>query len=77
MSGLILAQTVCKSKINYFFKTSFRKTIGVSNSLDLELVPHHVGPDLGPNSLRKLSADDTRRPRLQIMDMNEKQNNSH
>ena len=33
----------------------------MSNSLDLDQVRHFVGPDLGPNCLQRLSADDTRR----------------
>ena len=33
----------------------------MSNSLDRDQARHFVGPDLGPNCLRKLSADDTRR----------------
>ena len=36
-----------------FSKNSFRKTISVSNSLDLG----SVGPDLAPNCLQRLSAD--------------------
>ena len=43
-------------KIN-FFKTSFRNTIKVSNSL----IQKKIVPDLGPNCLQKLSADDTSR----------------
>ena len=38
-----------------FWKKSFRYTIKVSNSLDLD----QVGPELGPNCLQSLSADDT------------------
>ena len=43
-----------------FFKISFslkyfRNMIRMSNSLD----PDHVRPDLGPNCLQRLSADDT------------------
>ena len=33
----------------------------MSNSLDLDQARHFVGPDLGPNCLQRLSADDTRR----------------
>ena len=33
--------------------------IRVSNSLDPEQARHCVGPDLGPNCLQRLSADDT------------------
>ena len=42
-----------------FSKNSFRNTIGVSNSLDPDQVRRFVGPDLGPNCLQKLAADDT------------------
>ena len=31
----------------------------MSNSLDLDQARHFVGPDLGPNCLQRLSADDT------------------
>ena len=40
----------------YFFKKKFKNTIRVSNSLDLD--PDSVSPDLGPNCLQRLSADD-------------------
>ena len=33
----------------------------MSNSLDPDQADGFVGPDLGPNCLQKLSADDTRR----------------
>ena len=33
----------------------------MSNSLDPDQVPHFVGPHLGPNSLQRLSADNTSR----------------
>ena len=33
----------------------------VSNSLDPDQAQHSVGPDLGPNCLQKLTADDTSR----------------
>ena len=39
-----------------FSKNSFRNTIRVSNGLD----PDQDQPDLGPNCLQKLSADDTK-----------------
>ena len=32
----------------------------MSNSLDLDQAQHFVWPDLGPNCLQKLPADDTR-----------------
>ena len=41
-----------------FLKNSFRNTFRVSNSLDPDLA-RHVGPDLGPSCLQRLSADDT------------------
>ena len=31
----------------------------MSNSLDLDQARHFVGPDLGPNCLQRLTADDT------------------
>ena len=37
---------------------SFRNTIRVSNCLDPDQAPPFVRPDLGPNGLRRLSADD-------------------
>ena len=33
----------------------------VSNSLDPDQAQHFVGPDLGPNCLQRISADDTSR----------------
>ena len=42
-----------------FSKNSFWNTIRVSNSLDPEMAQHFVEPDLGPNSLQMLSADNT------------------
>ena len=50
-------------KIN-FWKNSFRNTIRMSNSLDPDQARRIVGPDLGPNCLPKLSADDTGRQRV-------------
>ena len=35
----------------------FYNTIRVSNSLDPDQARHFVGPDLGPNCLQRLSAD--------------------
>ena len=42
-----------------FSKTSFRNIIRVSNSLDPDQARPFVGPDLGPNCLQRLSADDS------------------
>ena len=39
----------------------FRMTIGVANSFDPDQARHFVGPDLDPNCLQRLSADDTGR----------------
>ena len=48
----------------HFLKETFRNTIRVSNSLDLDQARHFVeldliGRDLGLNCLQRLSADDT------------------
>ena len=51
---------------SFFSKTSFRNTIRMSNSLDPDQAPHFVGPDLGPNCLEKLSADDTSKQRVKV-----------
>ena len=42
-----------------FLKISFRNTTWVSNSLDPDQAGQNVGPDLGPNCLQRLSADNT------------------
>ena len=44
-------------KINYF-KEFFRNTVRVLNGLDPDQDRHYVSPDLCPNCLQKLSADD-------------------
>ena len=41
-----------------FSKSSFRNTIRESNNLDPDQDRRFVGPDLGPNCLHKLYADD-------------------
>ena len=51
------------SSANIFSKLTFVKkssinTIRVSNSLDPDQDRHFVGPDLVPNCLQRLSADD-------------------
>ena len=48
-----------------FSKISSRNTIRVSKSWDPDQVRHIVGPDLDPNCLQMLSADDTSRQRVQ------------
>ena len=40
---------------------SFRNTIRVSNGLDPDQDRQNVGPDLGPNCLQRLSADNKSR----------------
>ena len=45
-------------KIKTFSKNSFRNTIRVSNGLDPDQDQHSVEPDLEPNCLQKLSADE-------------------
>ena len=47
-------------KIN-FLKKNFRNTFRVSNNLDPDQDRHSVGPDLDPNCLQRLSADDKSR----------------
>ena len=54
---LLLSSAGIFSKLT-FLKNSFRNTIGVSNGLDPDQDGHVVGPDLGPNCLQRLSADD-------------------
>ena len=49
------------SKLN-FSKNSFRNTTRVSNCLDPYQDQQNVGPDLGPNCLQRLSADDKNLP---------------
>ena len=53
------------SSADFFQNQLFRKILlgipSVSNSLDPDQVRHVVGPDLGPNCLQRLSADDTSR----------------
>ena len=47
---------------DFFFKTTFSKNIQEYNQSVKQLDPDQVrsvGPDLGPNCLQKLSADDT------------------
>ena len=45
-------------------KNSLMNTIIVSNSLDPDQARRYVWPDLGPNCLQKLSADNTSRLRV-------------
>ena len=43
-----------------FLENSFKNTIRVSNSLESDQARQIVQPDLGPNCLHRLSADDSR-----------------
>ena len=47
-----------------FSKNSFKNAIRVSNSLDPDQDQCVVGPDLGPNCLQMLSADDISRQKV-------------
>ena len=44
----------------------FFNTISVSNSLDPDQARHFVGPDLGPNCLQRLSADNKVAPSKEL-----------
>ena len=63
---LCILGTLEKKKLPYadffsklsFSKNSFRNIIRESNKLDPDQTRHSVGPDLGPNCLQRLSADD-------------------
>ena len=52
---------LCCRLLMFFFLNSFKKTIGIFNSLDPDQARRFVGPDLGPNCLPRLSADNTAR----------------
>ena len=43
------------------FQNPFSNTIRMSNSLDPDQARRSVGPDLVPNCLQKLSADETKK----------------
>ena len=47
--------------ISIFSENSFRNTFRVSNGCDPDQNRDSVGPDLGPNCLQRLSADDKSR----------------
>ena len=55
----------------FFQNHLFRKIISgiqirVSSSFDRDQGRHSVGPDLGPNCLQRLSADDTSKQRVKV-----------
>ena len=45
-------------KINFFVKF-FQRIPSMLNSLDPDQARHFVGPDLGPNCLQRITADNT------------------
>ena len=47
-----------------FSKNTFTATIWVSNRLDPDQARRFFRPDLSPNRLQRLSADDTRRQKV-------------
>ena len=53
-----------KIKIDFFENKQFRNCFWASNSLDPDQARGFVGPDLDPNCLLRLSADDTSRRRV-------------
>ena len=57
----LMGKTCSNNKL--FLKNSFRNTIRMSNSWDPDQARLFVRPDLGPNCLPRLSADDTGRQR--------------
>ena len=59
MPAALLFFSIFFSKSN-FSKNSFRNTIRLSNSLDLDQARQIVGHDLGPNCMQIISADVTR-----------------
>ena len=65
----ILIQTydhIIKSVFRAPELNSFSNTIRVSNRLDPDQAQNYFGPDLRPNCLQRLSADNTRRQRVNI-----------
>ena len=54
------------SKSSFFSIIIFRNTIRVSNSLNADQARHCAGPDLGPNCLQRLLADDTSKQRIKV-----------
>ena len=58
---LILKNEMKQYQCETFSTNSFKIIIKVSNSLDPDQALSFLGPDLCPNCLQRLSADDTRR----------------
>ena len=64
MVKLTLCMMILLSSADFFPKStflnsSFSNTIRDSNSLDRDQARQNVGPDLGPNCLRRMSTGDT------------------
>ena len=55
---LVILHTFMSSAVFFFQKKTFRNTIRVSSSLDPDEARPFVGPDLDPNCLQMVSADD-------------------
>ena len=51
---------------NRLFQKKIRNTIRVSSSLDPDQARHFVWPDLGPNCLQRLSAEDASKKRVKV-----------
>ena len=60
MLGMLLFMLLLLSA-DFLQNNSFMSTIRVSYSLEPDQDRHFVGPDLGPNCLQRLSADDKSR----------------
>ena len=80
MPGLFAYWVILRSFLSsadFFSKSTFLKKISgipsVSNNLDPDQGGHFVGPDLGPNCLQWLSADDISRQRYNYCVLNEGQ----
>ena len=52
---------------NSLLKNYVKNTTRMSNSLDPDQVQLFIGPDLGPNCLQRLLADDTSTQRVQVL----------
>ena len=63
---MFLSSADCFQNQLFFSKNYFRNITRASNSLDPDQARRFVGPDLGPNCLQRLSADDTSRQRVDI-----------
>ena len=61
---MLFASAICFQNLVFQKKKSFRNTTRVSNSYDLERAQHFDGPNLGPNCMYKLTADNTSRQRV-------------